>query len=77
MRLGHPVDTYSCPFVLLAHYGELEWVSILYFSFLEFLLMSKAAQFGAEADLIRTSVGLGDAAALSARFQRALDAVSP
>ncbi len=38
-------------------------------------LIDKAAQFGAEADLIRTSVGLEDAVDLSARFQRALDAV--
>ena len=37
--------------------------------------MSKAAQFGAEADLVRVSVGLEDAADLRATFLRALDAV--
>lgn len=67
---------YSCPFVLLAHYGELEWVSDLLFCYPELRLIDKAAQFGVEADLIRTSVGLEDAMDLSARFQRALDAVA-
>ena len=39
------------------------------------LLIRKAAQFGAEADLVRVSVGLEDAADLRATFLRALDAV--
>ena len=39
------------------------------------LLIRKAAQFGAEADLVRVSVGLEDAADLKATFLRALDAV--
>ena len=39
------------------------------------LLIGKAAQFGAEADLVRVSVGLEDAADLRATFLRALDAV--
>ena len=43
----------------------------------ELPLTEKAAQFGAEADLVRVSVGLEDAADLTARFQRALDAISP
>ena len=40
------------------------------------LLTVQAAQFGAEADLVRTSVGLEDATDLSSRFKRALDAVA-
>ena len=52
--------TLVCPFVLLAHYNELDW----------------ALSFGVEADLIRVSVGLEDAKCLCAIFQRALDAVS-
>ena len=52
--------TLSCPFVLLAHYNELEW----------------AASFGAEADLIRVSVGLENTQSLRSIFQRALTAAS-
>jgi cystathionine gamma-synthase len=51
--------TLSCPFVILAHYGELEW----------------AAQFGADADLVRISIGLENTVELKAIFQRALKAV--
>lgn len=68
-------DTFSCPFVLLAHYGELDWVSARNTT-IGALLMRQAAQFGAEADLVRISVGLEDAAHLSALFRHALDAVS-
>ena len=49
--------TLSCPYVLLAHYNELDW----------------AASFGCEADLIRVSVGLEDAQSLRSIFQKALD----
>ena len=51
--------TLSSPFVLLAHYGELEW----------------AAQFGCETSLIRFSVGLEDTKTLVETFQTALAAV--
>jgi len=37
---------------------------------------SQAASFGVEADLVRVSVGLEDAADLSGRFERALQAVA-
>lgn len=52
--------TLSSPYVILAHYGELEWT----------------AGFGVEPDLVRVSVGLEDAADLSSRFQRALVAAA-
>lgn len=52
--------TISSPYVILAHYGELEWT----------------AQFGVEADLVRISVGLEDAADLASRFERALAAAA-
>lgn len=52
--------TLSSPYVILAHYGELEWT----------------AQFGVEADLIRISVGLEDSADLVSRIERALAAAS-
>ena len=42
--------------MILAHYNELEW----------------AAKFGAEADLIRFSVGLEDTVELVRVFERAL-----
>lgn len=51
--------TLSSPFVLLAHYTELEW----------------ARGFGCPAELIRFSVGLEDTVALCDIFQRALDAI--
>ncbi|KAI2675803.1 hypothetical protein CBS147332_8781 [Penicillium roqueforti] len=51
--------TLSSPYVLLAHYGELDW----------------ARTFDVDPDLVRISVGLEDAADLRARVQRALDAV--
>ena len=51
--------TLSSPFVLLAHYGELDW----------------AAQYGCEVNLIRFSVGLEDADQLKAVFERALAAM--
>ena len=51
--------TLSCPFVILAHYGELDW----------------AAQFGVDADLVRVSIGLENTAELTAIFERALTAV--
>jgi cystathionine gamma-synthase len=52
--------TLSCPFVILAHYHELDW----------------AAQFGVPADLVRISIGLENTADLMAIFERALDAVA-
>lgn len=51
--------TLSCPYVLLAHYTELEW----------------ASQFGIEPDLVRISVGLEEQQTLIARVDRALKAV--
>ena len=51
--------TLSSPFVLLAHYSELDW----------------AAQYGCEASLVRFSVGLEDAEKLKAVFERALAAI--
>ncbi|KAH6637560.1 cystathionine gamma-synthase-like protein [Boeremia exigua] len=51
--------TLSSPYVILAHYGELEW----------------AANWGVEADLIRFSVGLEETSKLIDTFTRALDAV--
>jgi cystathionine gamma-synthase len=52
--------TLSSPYVILAHYGELEW----------------AGHFGVEADLVRISVGLEDAAGLRAKAERALAAAA-
>lgn len=51
--------TLSSPYVILAHYQELDW----------------AATFGCEANLIRFSVGLEDTEAIKGIFQRALDAI--
>lgn len=51
--------TLSSPFVLLAHYGELDW----------------AASYGCEASLVRFSVGLEETEKLVSIFQTALDAV--
>ena len=51
--------TLSCPYVILAHYTELEW----------------ASQFDIEPDLVRISVGLEDQEDLIARVDRALNAV--
>ncbi|KAF2169532.1 hypothetical protein M409DRAFT_64646 [Zasmidium cellare ATCC 36951] len=51
--------TLSSPFVLLAHYAELDW----------------AAEFGCEASLVRFSVGLEETATLVKVFQTALDAI--
>ncbi|KAG9249158.1 cystathionine gamma-synthase-like protein [Calycina marina] len=50
--------TLTSPYVILAHFQELEWV----------------AQFGVPFDLIRVSVGLEDAKDLKARFEIALKA---
>ncbi|EKD15097.1 uncharacterized protein L3040_003702 [Drepanopeziza brunnea f. sp. 'multigermtubi'] len=50
--------TLTSPYVILAHYLELDW----------------AAQFGVPADLIRLSVGLEDAEDLKSRFAVALKA---
>ncbi|KAF1956543.1 cystathionine gamma-synthase-like protein [Byssothecium circinans] len=52
--------TLSSPYVILAHYWELDWV----------------ASWGVEADLVRVSVGLEETSKLIATFQRALDALS-
>ena len=51
--------TLSSPFVLLAHYGELEW----------------AAKYGCEVSLVRFSVGLEETGKLKAAFEDALAAV--
>ncbi|GAB7337639.1 hypothetical protein MBLNU457_g2934t1 [Dothideomycetes sp. NU457] len=51
--------TLASPFVLLAHYGELEW----------------AAKYGCEENLIRFSVGLEDTDVVVNTFKRALDAM--
>lgn len=47
----------SCPFVLLAHYTELEW----------------ARSYGVDPDLVRVSVGLEDASVLRRWFDKALE----
>jgi cystathionine gamma-synthase len=51
--------TFSSPYTILAHYGELDW----------------AAQFGVDADLVRISVGLESPTELKDIFERALNAV--
>ncbi|KAH4087892.1 hypothetical protein HBI88_199960 [Parastagonospora nodorum] len=51
--------TLSSPYVILAHYGELEW----------------CAKWGVEADLIRFSVGLEETGKLVEVFGRALEAI--
>lgn len=51
--------TLASPFVLLAHYGELEW----------------AAQFGCEMSLVRFSVGLEETGELQTLFAKALEVV--
>ncbi|XPS68495.1 Cystathionine gamma-synthase [Ascochyta lentis] len=51
--------TLSSPYVILAHYGELDW----------------CAKWGVEADLIRFSVGLEETSKLVDTFKRALDAI--
>ena len=48
--------TLACPYVLLAHYNELDW----------------AAKCGLPAHLIRVSVGLEDTKDLWRRFEKAL-----
>ncbi|KAJ4363767.1 Cystathionine gamma-synthase [Ascochyta clinopodiicola] len=53
--------TLSSPYVILAHYGELDW----------------CAKWGVEADLIRFSVGLEETSKLVDTFKRALDAMGP
>ncbi|KKY21592.1 putative cystathionine gamma-synthase [Phaeomoniella chlamydospora] len=52
--------TLSCPFVIIAHYNELDW----------------AASFGVPRDLVRVAVGLEEKEDLIARFQVALDAIA-
>jgi cystathionine gamma-synthase len=51
--------TLSCPYVILAHYTELEW----------------ASQFGIDPNLVRISVGLEEQSILIDRVDRALKAV--
>jgi cystathionine gamma-synthase len=83
--------TLSSPYVILAHYGELEWVShpLLSFGvwFLLFvhwwrgrserivLIKTQCAKWGVEADLIRFSVGLEETGKLVDTFKRALAAL--
>lgn len=52
--------TLTSPYVLIAHYQELDW----------------AAQFGVDADLIRVSVGLEELESLAQTFRIALEAAS-
>ncbi|KAF2641363.1 cystathionine gamma-synthase-like protein [Massarina eburnea CBS 473.64] len=52
--------TLSSPYVILAHYGELDW----------------CAKWGIEADLVRVSVGLEETSRLVSTFQHALDALT-
>ncbi|KAJ4348224.1 Cystathionine gamma-synthase [Didymosphaeria variabile] len=52
--------TLSSPYVILAHYHELDW----------------AASWGVEADLVRFSVGLEETSTLVGTFQRALEAIT-
>lgn len=52
--------TLSSPYVILAHYAELEWVQ----------------QFGVDPDLVRISIGLEDPVALCDKVRLALDAAS-
>ena len=62
--------------MLLAHYGELDWVSDVLCVFPLYITNNyQASSFGIPFDLIRISVGLEDPADLCARVQRALDAV--
>ena len=49
----------SSPYVILAHYNELEWCE----------------SYGVEADLVRFSVGLEETSQLVGTFQRALEAI--
>jgi len=51
--------TLTSPFVILAHFTELEW----------------AAQYGLERNLVRVSVGLEEMDALIGIFERALKAI--
>ncbi|MEM6915901.1 MAG: PLP-dependent transferase, partial [Verrucomicrobiota bacterium] len=51
--------TLACPYMLLAHYGALEW----------------AAQRGAPRNLLRTWVGLEDPEDLRERFSKAFQAL--
>ncbi|SPO01306.1 related to O-succinylhomoserine (thiol)-lyase [Cephalotrichum gorgonifer] len=52
--------TLTCPYVLIAHYQELDW----------------AAQFGADVDLVRISVGLEETESLAETVRVALKAAS-
>jgi cystathionine gamma-synthase len=52
--------TLTSPYVLLAHYQELQW----------------AASFGVDPDLVRVSVGLEETGQLREVFEKALDAVA-
>ncbi|MBE3046630.1 PLP-dependent transferase [Candidatus Bathyarchaeota archaeon] len=52
--------TLTSPYVLIAHYGELDW----------------CAQYGVDADLIRVSVGLEDPDSLAQTFQHGLEAAA-
>ena len=65
----------SSPFVILAHYNELEWVIIDHCRIKCLSDATKAAEFGAEADLVRVSVGLEETGRLQRVFQHALDVV--
>jgi len=50
--------TLACPYTIIAHFAELEWV----------------AQYGVEAGLVRISVGQEDPALLLEKMRKALDA---
>ena len=72
----------SSPYVVLAHYLELDWVW-QYFLLITLLLLGnklmglifQARSFNVDPDLVRISVGLEEVSDLRGRFQRALDAV--
>jgi cystathionine gamma-synthase len=75
------LTVHSSPYVILAHYGELQWVSLAPedwgdHSSTAHTDMEQAASLGVDADLIRFSVGLEDTQDLVERFERALASIS-
>lgn len=68
----------SCPYTLLAHYSELEWVSVVLLRLRVTTIKTdivQARSFGIDSDLVRISIGLEDVPDLSVRVQHALEAV--
>lgn len=74
----------SCPYTLIAHYNELEWVSNCLIQHISRPMRnmcsvadnSQASSFGIDFDLVRVSVGLEDIPDIRSKFQQALDAVA-